>query len=455
MELQIKTEDPRRRVQLLCLIAAGAVIFPFMILPTLIPGFGFYEMEEYMVLPMLVFLGATLSREMTPVAKRCFALSGVMVLWYVMAQTNHLLNDMGTSPFGNFAVVYLLAFPFAAAAEDGGRSKGLKWIGGCYVAYSVLMVLFAGLLMLDIVPEALAENVRWDGARIAIFSHPNGGACILLLSIGFTMYFITQAEKRWQRMLLVVLMLLQMFVQILTNSRTSMLLTCALIGGTIFFTIWNGKLARFLIGVVIVLAVIVVLFSVFSDIFEEHKEEQIERILLEGGDSENQHLVYDEATGTYILVGEMVAAQGELAEDMKTLNSRTLIWGAAIETLHDNPAVKRWGTEYVSAEISYRFGSEIVNAHNSWIQILLELGLPGLILAAAYTLVALWNIWILVWREVDIGKKIIAMLVICIIAASVLEVYIFTAESGNAFSNFAFFLCTGYLIQWNADAKNK
>lgn len=455
MELQNNHGNPQRNLQFLCLIAAGIVIFPLIILPAFIPSFGFYQLEEYMAVPMLLFLGATLSQRIPSLAKKCLLLSTLMVLWYIAVQTNHLLTHMGTKSFAQFAVVYLLAFPFAAATEDGRKHSGLKWIGGFYVAYAALMVIFAGMLLLDMVPEMLAASVKWEGSRISIFSHPNGGACILMLGIGFTLYFLTQAEKKWAKAALGVLAVLQIGVQILTNSRTSILLTCAMIGGTLFFLIWNGTWKRFLAGMAAAMAAIVVLFFLCSNVFAMHSNYQIQKVLEQDAETTNQQLVYDEETGEYSLTGTELTVQGDLGQDMKTLNNRTWIWKAAFQSLQDNPKMKIWGTEFYSAEISYRLNFPVVNAHNSWVQILMEEGIPGLLLALVYTLVAFWNMWKLVWRkDEDLCKKIVAMITLCITLASVLEVYIFTPGMGSTFSNFAFFLCLGYLIQWNKDAKD-
>ena len=456
MELQNNHGNPQKNLQFLCLITAGIVIFPFMILPMILPSFYFYQMEEYMAVPMLLFLGVTLGQRLSPLAKKCLLLSGMMVFWYVLVQTNHLQNHMGAKTFASFAVVYLLAFPYAVATEDGKEHRGLKWIGAFYVAYSVLMVIFGGMLLLDVVPETLAASVMWDGARASIFAHPNGGAFILLLGIGFTLYFLVKAQKKWAKAIFTVLVVLQICVQILTNSRTSILLTCALLGGTLFFFLWNGTWKRFLVGIAAALTVIVVLFSLTGSLFKMHSDYQIQKILEQGEQGESQQIVFDEETGEYSLSGSDQSVQGDLQKDMKTLNGRTWIWLCAFESLQDNPTIKIWGTEYAAAEISYRLNFGVVNAHNAWVQILMEEGIPGLLLALVYTLVAFWNMWKLVWRkDEDLSKKIVAMITLCILLASVLEVYIFATGMDSVFSNFVFFLCLGYLIQWNADAKAK
>lgn len=448
--------DSGKKLQMLYLIMAGIVIYPFMLIVTLSSGVRFYHAEEYMTLPTLLFLGAALNQKLTPLAKKCLLLSGVMVLWFVTAQTNHLLADMGNSAFGSFIVVYLLAFPYAAVTGDGQKHTGLKWIGGFYVAYSLLMTIFAGMLLMDIVPASMASGLKWAGTRAYLCAHPNGGACILMLGIGFSVYFMTQAQKRWTKNLWIVLTALQFFAQILTNSRTSIFLTCALFGGTLFFAMWNGTVKRFFAGAAAALTVMVVLFGASGVVFDLHSEIQINKIIQQTENNPNENLHYDEATGEYSVSSDIISAQGTLAEDMGTLNGRTYIWKAAFTALQDNPAIKMWGTEYAAVEISYRNIWPVVNAHNSWIQILMELGIPGFLLAVVYTLVAIWNLWTLVWRKQEnLCKKVVALLVVCILLASIMEIYLFTGETSGTYVNFVFFLSVGYLLQWNTDASAK
>ena len=108
----------------------------------------------------------------------------------------------------------------------------------------------------------------------------------------------------------------------------------------------------------------------------------------------------------------------------------------------------------MAAELSYRNPFPVVNAHNSWIQTMMLMGIPGCLLAVVFTLVAVWNLWILMWRkQEDLRRKVVAMIVICLLLAGLLEAYLFTGEL--LFTNFVFLLCMGYLIQWNAETAGK
>ena len=477
MNLSKKEAEHRKTMQLLFLIAAGIVQFPFVLVDALYPGWGYFLAEKFLAIPCLLFFGSALCQRLSTTAKWTMLLSGAMILWFAVAQTQHHMNHMLVRNFGIFAVVYLLAFPFAAVTED--EKTGLNWIGWIYTAFSLLLVGFAMMLQLDILPEFLQDGVVWDGARASLIWHPNGTACILMLGIGFSLYFLVQADKKWKKWVMAVLIALQFLTISLTNSRTSIFLTCALIGGTVFFVIWKGGWKRFLAGAAAALAVILALLCIYTALFDAHEQIQIDKLLKEqevqqkteemmaqtapaetSAETEapqetqpkktTQSLKVNKKTGKVTIVGSGSSGQKELSKDMKSLNGRTKIWKAAFTAVQDNPSIKLWGTEYAALEISNRNSFPVVNAHNSWIQIMMVLGLPSLLMALVFTLIAVCGIWRLMWQpHGDTGKKVVAMIVICLLVASILETYLFLGEMPTSFANFAFFLCTGYLLHWN------
>lgn len=480
MNLQEKEVNSRKSVQLLYLIAAGIMPFFAVLVGSLFPAVGYYLVDKYMVVPGLLFFGSALTQKLTASAKRSLLLSFVAVFWFVVIQQQHHLADMGNRNIGIFALVYLLAFPFAAVTEDGKDNAGLNRIGSIYLAFSTLMVFFAMLLQLDALPAALQSSIYWDGARIWMFWHPNGSAFVLLLGLGFSLYFAMQAENKWKKGLLAGLAVLHFCTMTLTNGRTTIFLACALTAGTVFFLIWKGGWKRFAAGAAAAIAVAAVMLFAYSTLFDFHKQYQIDKVLKQQEllaaqqaqaeadaapsaetassvqSSNIQSVTIDATTGEAHIGGSSDTGQGELSGDIRHLNGRVWIWQGALAALKENPQVRLWGTEFVTAEINFRSSLQTINAHNSWVQTAMLMGLPGLLIALVFTGIAVWNLWVLMWRPwEDVSKKIIAMLVICILMASVLENYLFTGEDMSNCQNFAFFLLTGYLVQWNRLASGK
>lgn len=453
-----------RNIHLLLLLAVGSVIFLLVPIDCISPGMGYFLAEKYLTVPCLLFFGSVLTQQQSAPARRNMLLSSIAVLWFAAAQLQHHLAQMGIGSFGVFAVVYLLAFPFASAAEQESRAAGIKWIGTIYVAASLLLVLCGVMLLLDQVPAALSPGFFMDSGRLNIMWHPNVLACIFMIGIGFTLYFLLQAETKWAKVALAALSVIQLCGMALTNSRTSILVTSGFLGGTVFFLIWKGGWKRFLAGAAAGLVVIVTVFSLSGALFDFHTQTQINRALQqapihsESAASEEEtlppQLQIDDDTGEIRLAG--ASQQHSLREDIWTLNNRTYIWKAAIQAVLDNPAIRLWGTEYVSMEISYRNIAPVGHAHNSWFQTMMSLGLPGLLIALAYTAIALFRCAVLLFhRSADLSKKVIVLLVLCIMAAGFLEPYLFVGDIFTLFANFIFFFLTGYLDAWCRELPGK
>lgn len=474
MKLLQKQEISGKNMQLLFLLAAGSVVFLFVVIECLMPGMGYFFAEKYLAVPSLLFFGAALTQRLPRRVNWTLWLSALAVLWFAAVQLHHHLIQMSTRAFGPFAVMYLLAFPFAAVTEDE-EGTGMKWIGKIYVAASLMLVLFAGMLLLDAVPAALASGIYWDGARLSALWHPNVGACIFMIGIGFSLYFFFRADRKWVKGMMAVLAAAQFFAMALTNCRTSILMTCALIGGTVFFLIWKGSWKRFLMGAAAALVVMIALFALSGTLFDLHTEAQIAKLTAQLEEQEKQEaaqkateapeeaseteaakkptqkLKKNKKTGEVTIAGQ--SNQGTLTGDLKTLNGRTKIWKAAFTALRDNPSTRIWGTEYVGIEISTRNSFPVEHSHNSWVEVLMHLGIPGLLISLIYTAIALVSALVLLWRQdVAMGKKVVALTVLCVMVAGFLEPYLFITNITTIFADFLFFFCTGYLAQWSQAA---
>jgi O-antigen ligase len=79
------------------------------------------------------------------------------------------------------------------------------------------------------------------------------------------------------------------------------------------------------------------------------------------------------------------------------------------------------------------------------------MGLPGLLLALVFTGMAVWHIWVTFWGNTQLGQKVIAMLVLVLMGAGILEPYLFFTDIFYHYTDFIFFLCLGYLVHWRSD----
>lgn len=439
--------------QYFCLAAALGLEFLLMAFR----GYGFYFIENYMVIPVMLFLGMAFGKKLIPLAQRQLWLSLVMVFWFFITQTMHYMMDMDVRSVGQFTSVYLLAFLFCSFTLDNHRQWGLQLAGIACIGAALMMVGFTALLVLDILPGFLRPHVVWDGARLQAFWHPNICAAIVMMGITFSIYFAAKVKKLWGKALLLAIVLVMFLVISLTNSRTSIFITCCIIGGTLFFLIDNHTCMRFLAGALVAAATILLLFNLSGAIFQFNNDRMVAQQLQleattseEGSDEGASEVFVDPNTGKLALRTD--AGQAPLFITMSNLNGRTDIWQTSLQVLLENPTVLLLGTDHSESLLSAYHRFAAAHAHNAWIETTLCLGLPGLVFALVFTLLAAWNVWNTFWsKQSDLGQRIIAMLVLCLLGAGILEPYLFFTEIFYHYTDFIFFLCLGYLIHWRSE----
>lgn len=133
---------------------------------------------------------------------------------------------------------------------------------------------------------------------------------------------------------------------------------------------------------------------------------------------------------TFFLVAQVVILSGifnpqaeRLAErDDASLSTRVLIWESGLEILADHPltgaGMNAFRVPAVRALYPVpRYETRVLpHAHNEWIQIAADLGLPGLLVFASWFIVIGWMLW-KVWRQGDARARSVALSVGCGLAA--------------------------------------
>lgn len=445
MKLFCKDCDSKKKAMFLLLAAAGVMEFLFITLESLFSGLAYYVTETYLIVPALLFLGYALMDRLPEFSRRRLLLAGAAIAWFVVVQIIHKLSGMDTHPIGTVFFVYLMAFPFASVTEDK-ESLGLKWIGGMFLTASLVLVAYGGVLLADLVPESLRQFIFWDGARLHVFWHPNISACFFMLGIGFAAAFLVQTKRLLWKLLLLASIILQMALMATTNCRTTLLLTGAMLGAILFLAIlqrFRPKLPRksgkrniqiILLCLVLVLTILAGFFLVAGKLYQRNNDRLLEEAAVDVLETDNP--------------------QNSLAEDMRTLNGRTVIWKSAFSAIRDNKRLALFGTEYSGTVISVYNHFEVVHGHNAWVESLLRLGLPGLLLSLAFTALAVASAAKLVLNPgAELWKKILAVLTMCLMATGFLEPYLFITNVYYHVTDFAFFFLTGYLDYW-ANQKN-
>lgn len=441
------------RLQFGCLLAALLMILAFFLLEDRASGVAYLLVERYLTVPAMVFLGVSLCREL-PRRNRWYLYAGAaMACLFFLNQILHQVLEAEAKQVGTFLCAYALCLPFAAATEDANRQRGLKWMAGLFVAVGAVLTAYGVLLLLGAVPEYLQNYVYWDGARFYAMGHPNICATVLMIGLAFCVGFAIQSRKLWVRAVLGILALGQFAVLSLTNGRTTIILTCLLLGGMAFCALRGRGWKRLLPAVLAAVVVMAAAFGVSQTLFGWNQVrlmgQRADAMAVPFITAKADDVQPEETNAAEGLVSEQY--QGTLANDLKTLNGRTVIWKNALKGLEENARVKFIGTEYVEMIMTRYAPLPIYHTHNSWLEALYRMGLPGLGAALVMTVLAVWSAAVVLWRNSDLWKSCVALLTLCLLGCALLEPYLFVVDVSYYYLDFLFLMCLGYLGLWRGE----
>ena len=484
-------ENRLRTLQLSCLTISCALILLYLYLNTSLGWIAIFYARDYIVLFGAAFFALSLTRPSFWSDRRGWFLCLVPVIWFLISESFLFLDGQMREDPGLFFSMYLLAYPFAAGAEDGDRRKGLVLAGGFYLCYTLFQTIRVLLCLLDFLPGFPLTGVTWDGSRLFLLCHPNISGCLLMVGVGIALIFGFRSHGLRGKILWWLAAVVQLIPLALTNSRTIVLLTGGLLGATLFFSQLGRSPKRLLLSLVIGLAFVPLFFTLSKSLYDWHtarlisyyqaqavteawravdsaetssqdseapqenpllsdknQEGSSEEDLEEGTSQPDSPVVVDPNTGEVSLQTMTTSGQGSLKENFSSFNGRTKIWKGVLWTVTHSHAIALYGCDNVVSHLELHTGIA-AHAHNSWLQILMRRGWVGLLIALVFTLQALRNALVLLFRrESDGVQRSVALLLLCIMGAAFFEPYLFTADLSYFFIEFVFFLSAGYLQVW-------
>ena len=442
-----QSECRGRRIQFFCLLAVLLITLVFFLLEDRASGLAYLLVERWVTLPAMIFLGASLCREGD---HRWQLYAGLaMIALFFLIQVLHLVLESEAKQIGTFVCAYGLCFPFAAATRDEKAQIGLKGMAGLILAVGAVLTVYTALLLLNAVPAYLSNYLYWDGSRLFAMGHPNICATLLMISMVFCAGLALKSRKLWVKIGLVGLMLAQFFALSLTNGRTTIILTCLLLGGIAFCVIRGRGWKRAALALLAAVVVMAAAFGASRAIYGWNQNRLIQLQKPAISTTEAAAPQTETETDAPALVSNEY--QGTLSGDLKTLNGRTFIWRYAIDGLQENPQVKLIGTEYVDVILSRYNPLPLYHTHNSWLEALYRMGLPGLAAALVITVLAVWSALVVLWRNTDLWKSCVALLTLSLLGCAMLEPYLFVADVSYFYLDFLFLMCLGYLCLWRKE----
>lgn len=470
-----------------CLLTIGIIDLLIIVFG---PYVNFY-LEEFFLIPSAVYLFHILRQEKTRTAKLVFLLGAVMCTWFVIAQFIHHCMGLQTRPLGSFLSVYLIALTFAVITRD--ERKGLLIYRNIFLVGMLIVLMYIGLLMMGRVPLFFRTNIHFWKHGLVVMIHPSQLAGFLLIGIGFILVTMFMTKRMCIKAIALMLLVLLSLVLAMTKCHSAKWLMCLLYGVVCFLAINKGGFLRFVAGIAAAVVIFSVTFFVSQNVIEwyDYKSGWKTRGMQSQGDNAiciskcnqlgysadvwNNEDTYDEhmpmnsrwnilmrsAEAESIAdesVSERFSFREVLDKLLPNLNGRKRVWLSVYDMLKKDILTMIVGTDYTSEYTSGTLNHN--HMHNSWFEVIVALGLPGFLLALVFSAIALWHILIIVFsKQYQLWQKCIALMTVCLMAVGALEPHLFlgglyqVGRSSLHPSDFTFFLCLGYMIQWRATDK--
>lgn len=421
--------------RLLCLIIIGTVDFLLMT-----AGKSAYADLRWPILlsigaALAVFWGVFLWQNPRQILRTDICLGILAVVWFLILELLRRSNQLLGLSIPQFLPVYLIALPFAAMTEDSRRQAGIRIAAGMYLAAAAYLVVWSFILLaVGEAPASLRSIILWSEDRLRVVHHPNILSRIFMIAICLNMGFLERTKKPVVRGTLLVFTGLLFACLALTNSRACILVTALVLGANVFLRMRKDSWKRLIVALAAAAALTAVAFLTANTLFRW-----------------NSDRLFQGAAVITSSAAPPPAPQGSWLADMPTLNNRTLIWYSELQKIQNDPWILLRGTDTTRIQVGF---FEAPHSHNAWLEALMMLGLPGLLLSLVFSWRAGWaSLRILLHSETGLWKKNISMMILAMMVTSVLEPFLFATNTTNHFFDFIFFLCLGYITLWSRELK--
>ena len=379
-----------------------------------------------------VFLVLAFRKPLSGTARWHLIYGITLVCWVMVTKYFHALFGEPKEYVGFLLSRYLVLLPYAALCRDEARCRGLKGAGVLTLLVCGWMCVWSVLLLLDLVPAGMQPYVNWSGARMNTLWNPIIFAVILFMGIALCIAGCFLVKKNWQKGALLLFALVQFGFISLTHSRTVILMICVFAVGAPFLTLGQGSVKKRLFWGAMGIVMAAALFFVSDALYEANNQRLIRQMEASGVEFRlnDQGVITDGVTN-----------QGSLKEDAGSLNGRTETWKKILTAFRESRELQIFGTSQFRKNIR----KDIAHAHNSWLDMLVSLGIPGLLLSLVLTaeiLIALARTFLFCRGK---AQLVVALWVLCMLPIGLMEPFLFhTNHLGDLF-----ILASGYLWGWS------
>ncbi|NLI55338.1 MAG: O-antigen ligase family protein [Clostridiales bacterium] len=376
----------------------------------------------YLLYPASIFSVALLLYTRDYIKYWEIRLLGVFFVWVlaVIAMNYWRASDAISSGWMHSLIsISILCFSLPYALRDINPKAALRILS----AVTILLTAVTGIVALYLVLTGNSIDFRPaiegvlgmdDEGRLEFFNHPNIAASACGLSILLSIGWFAETKRTLVKVLLVPAALVCYLALALTDSRTGIIATALVAGYAVFLLCgakpWpkSGKLMKVLFYGLIALCVAAVFYVGTTGVkraYNAYAELRASAAAPVAAATAAPDAQATETPGTAAAESAPAAptpteseaafeqAASRSLSDASTFNGRTLIWKGAIQGLRDNPKILLTGTTpLLSGEIMTSYLSVLEpmrNFHNSFLAVLVGLGVPGFVLFTLF-MAALW-----------------------------------------------------------------
>lgn len=394
-----------------------------------------------MAVTVFVLTVGLLIRKPSPVG----VTGALLACWFVVCtwvNGDHYLEFNLRYVYG-VVLTFGVGLPLFQVLDGKTRDRWLTIIVLCFALAAALVALISAYACLkdcQISLPGLEGTIGIAAYRLYAFGkHPNEVGCMLNLGLLCWLMLAFQSRKGWLKALCILPILPICFAMSLTVSRTAITIAALALGGSclVWVTERDGW-KRWAFG--IVLMALVSGFSLYGMMTG------IPKILPSGAPKANP-VVTDSIAPTEVpqpaatVAPESTPAeiaynhirQRSLTDDLGTFSMRTEIWQSGIDYLKQNPRTLLLGnTDGQVARIPYRaLGREIYHMHNTYLEMLLQTGIPGLAMFGFVLLSMLWYAARQFFsQKTPAWRRVLAAAPVVMLVCTLMEIY--PSVSGHA-----------------------
>lgn len=464
---------PVRNIQLTCLILVSLLeIIHISFGRSLNYPSGALIRQDMTILAIL-FFGVSLLEPETRQNRTAVLLGLAFCAWPLLLQVYDFKFAVsqdyiqGRFQDSTFLCEYLLMLPFACILGEEKKASGLKVFGWCAIAACVIQALLGIALAMEILPEDLQASMSWrTNVRLAAGWNPNAQGVFYMIGFGLCTILIFCSQTVWEKVLCGLAQILIFVMLSLTHSQTSILMACCIAAGAVFCQIYHNQGRSLLVGLAGAAVVLILLSLLSGVIYEPYYQNRMETLAERLGQDLSQ--IDPQETVPAGVSGEAEAplskeeeAEKFLREELQRheyrtsarnlmdMNGRLDIWSSTVRSILGNPRTLILGSRNPEDMISAHLSEYQSEAHNSYLQVLLELGLVGLGFALYFTWLAIKNAILLIFtRKTELYQKAVCILLIALLCVHLMESGLFLTKYSFNLSNMVFMLCLGYTIYW-------